>query len=80
MSDAPDTSARPATRAEWEQQPDDPDPERDLGYEIVELRSVEARSGGEQHLLFLPEDEEMLRSEAFIVADPDTVLQLEDHV
>lgn len=73
-------SSTPTTHAEWERQPDDPDPERDLGYRIIELRSVEARSGGKEHLLFLPEDEEMLRSEAFIVADPDTVLQLEEQI
>lgn len=74
------SSSPPTSHAEWENQPDDPDPKRDLGYEILELRSVEARSGGEEHLLFLPEDEEMLRSEAFIVADPDSVLQLEEHI
>lgn len=73
-------SSAPTTHSEWEEQPDDPDPERDLGYEILELRSVAARSGGREHLLFLPEDEEMLRSEAFMVADPDTVLQLEEHI
>ena len=70
----------PAMPTDWEGQPNDPDPERDLGYEILELRSVEARSGGKEHLLFLPEDEEMLRSEAFIVADPDTVVQLDEYL
>lgn len=67
-------------RGEWEDQPDDPDLERDLGYELLEMRSVKARSGGRDHLLFLPEGDEMLRSEAFIVAHPDVVCQLEEHI
>lgn len=69
-----------STDSEWDEQPTDPDPWRDLEYEMIELRSVAARSGGEEHLLFLPEDEEMLRSESFVVADPDSVVSLEDYV
>ena len=65
---------------EWDDQPDDPDLSRDLGYELLEMRSVKARSGGRDHLLFLPEEDEMLRSEAFIVAHPDVVCQLEEHI
>ncbi|ESP86895.1 hypothetical protein K933_16577 [Candidatus Halobonum tyrrellensis G22] len=71
---------RPASRSDWEDQPDDPDLEHDLGYELLEMRSVKARSGGRDHLLFLPEEDEMLRSEAFIVAHPDVVCQLEEHI
>lgn len=72
--------SRSAPPSEWDSQPNDPDPNGDLGYELIELRSVAARSGGEEHLLFLPEDEEMLRSEAFIVVDPAVVCDLDDKV
>lgn len=66
--------------SDWEDQPDDPDLSRDLGYDLLEMRSVKARSGGRDHLLFLPEEDEMLRSEAFIVAHPDVVCQLEEYI
>lgn len=56
---------RPASRAEWEAVPTDPDLEADLGYEVVDLEVFEA---DDDHLLYLPHDEDMLRDEAFIIA------------
>lgn len=60
-------------RTAWQEIDADPDPETDLGYELDEWDVVEARSRGQDHLMFLPSDEEQLRDDAFIVADPAIV-------
>ncbi|MFC7045396.1 hypothetical protein ACFQH6_08250 [Halobacteriaceae archaeon GCM10025711] len=65
------------SRSDWKRQPDDPNPERDLGYEMVDWDVVRARKNGSEHLMFLPADEEMIRGEAFIVVHPDDVVDLE---
>lgn len=67
-----------ASRGEWLRQPADPDPERDLGYVVDEWEAVEARRGGEQQLMFLPGDEDLLRQEAFLVVSPEDVRDLDD--
>ena len=41
---------------------------------------VDARSAGNDQLMFLPNDEELIKEEAFIVAEPDTVRDLADSV
>lgn len=66
---------RPTSRSEWERLPDDPDPERDLGYARASL-SVVRTENGKGHYLFLPEDERDIRDEAFIIADEKAVRQL----
>lgn len=63
--------------AEWEQLPVDPDPERDLGYSLLEWDVVEAKNGSGQ-LIFLPSDEELLRDDAFIVASESSVCDVDD--
>lgn len=64
----------------WEQVASDPDLERDMGYRIDDWEAVTARAAGGQRLLFLPTDEEFLREEAFVVAAPDDVCDVVDHV
>lgn len=61
---------RPMTRSDWEQIPPDPDLARDFGYELLDL---ETYCTGDDLLLFLPPDEEMLKDEAFIVVGKDDV-------
>ena len=58
---------------EWETVPMDPDPESDLGYDAIEWDVVSTDTGGREQLLFLPADEDALRSDAFIVADRSSV-------
>lgn len=69
----------PASRSEWERLPDDPDPHRDLGYQLASL-SVIRTENGRGHYLLLPEDEEDIKSEAFIVATEDAVEDLDRFV
>lgn len=65
----------PTTRSEWERLPDDPDPQRHLGYVRASL-SVVRTENGRGHYLFLPEDERDIRDEAFIIADDSAVRDL----
>lgn len=60
---------------EWEDAADDPDLERDLGYRPIAVETVVAEQYGQ--LLFLPSDEELLDADAFVVADEDIVVDLE---
>ena len=61
---------RPTTRRDWEELPSDPDLIDDLGYELLDLEAYET---DEDHILFLPQDEDMLRDEAFIVVRKEHV-------
>ncbi|WP_138799169.1 hypothetical protein [Halostella sp. PRR32] len=68
------------TRSEWAQKAEDPDLEDDLGYELDNWEMVEARNAEGEQLMFLPNDEEMIKDEAFIVAEPDAVCDLVESV
>lgn len=68
---------RNASRNAWRRVPDDPDLERDLDYELDDWEVVRTRDSGPDRLMFLPADEEMLRDEAFVLADDDAVCNLE---
>ncbi|WP_135536954.1 hypothetical protein [Halostella pelagica] len=68
------------TRSEWAQKSEDPDLEDDLGYELDDWEMVEARNAEGEQLMFLPNDEEMIKDEAFIVAEPDAVCDLVESV
>jgi hypothetical protein len=58
------------SRGEWERLPANPDLQVDLGYELFDLEAYETDDG----VLVLPQDEDMLHDEAFIVAsDADLV-------
>ena len=67
------------SRTEWAQVADDPDLQDDLGYEMVDLEIIQANNKAEQYM-FLPQDEEMLTEEAFIVAEPDSVVDINSHI
>lgn len=64
-------------RTEWARVSADPDLESDLGYELSELEVIEPDGGGD-HVLFLPSEEDMLADEAFVIADPDSVVRTLD--
>jgi len=70
---APQQEAEPTpafTRSEWENVPIDPDPTDELGYEWGELDIITAADDKEK-LVVLPEDEEMIREDAFIILSED---------
>ena len=67
-------------RVEWAQQDADPDLTEDLDYRLDDWEVVDARSAGSDQLMFLPNDEELIKEEAFIVAEPNTVCDLADSV
>jgi hypothetical protein len=63
------------TREEWEQLATDPKPESDLGYRFGEWEEYSTLDGSDA-LMFLPGDEELLREDAFLVADEDAIKDL----
>ncbi|USZ68092.1 hypothetical protein NGM10_15340 [Halorussus salilacus] len=66
-------------RERWQSVPRDPEPE-DLGYELDDWEVIRARKDDRGHLMFLPESEDMLREEAFIVADDCSVCDVVDRI
>lgn len=72
----PDSPTKPISRAEWEQLPADPDPGT-LGYELSEWEQFSAIDGTDQ-IMFLPEDEAVLREDAFVVAEDGAICDLEN--
>ncbi|MFW5934218.1 MAG: hypothetical protein ACOCQL_00025 [Halolamina sp.] len=63
-------------RGDWRHAPEDPDPAEDLGYEAVELDMIGTDADGENRVLVLPTDEEMLADDAFVIVDEDSVAEL----
>lgn len=66
------------SQAAWEELPSDPDIEEDLGYVPVEFEVIRTEKTGETTYLFLPNDEDLLMDEAYIVADEDAVCSVGD--
>ncbi|QLG29549.1 hypothetical protein HUG10_16590 [Halorarum halophilum] len=60
--------------------PRDPDPESDLGYRLLDLDVLHSSDGENEHTLVLPSDEDLLRENAFIVANPGLVCDLKTMV
>lgn len=65
------------TRLDWERLPADPDPLHDLGYRILEWEIFPAHDEGE-NVMFLPSDDQLLKEDAFIVADAGSVCTVSD--
>lgn len=70
--------SRSSVEGEWEAQPADPQ-SHDLGYDLDNWEQVRARDGDSEKFLYLPEDEELLRKEAFLVVSPEDVENLVDN-
>ena len=63
-------------RTEWEGVSRDPDAATDLGYELLKLDVLRTAVEGEPQVLVLPADEELLRGDAFVIADEGAVRDL----
>lgn len=73
------TSANSWTRSDWERLAADPDPVGDLGYDASEWDVVEANNDSGQ-LIFLPTEDDLLKDDAFIVADPASVCDVRERL
>lgn len=65
---------------DWERQSADPDLQGDLNYELVDWISVSATQNGDDYLMFIPEEEEMIHDDEFIVVHDDDVVELIENV
>lgn len=65
---------------DWKRQPADPNLERDLEYELVDWISVSANQNGNDYLMYIPEEEEMIHDDEFIVVGVDDVVELIENV
>ncbi|GEM_PF-232734 len=63
------------SRSQWVNLSSDPDPQKDLGYAGANWETVETLDNSNQ-IIFMPEDEELLKDDAFIVADEDVPCDL----
>lgn len=61
---------------EWAQAPEDPHPRSDLEYQCLDISVVKAEHYG--RLLLLPEDESLLKDDAFIVVGEDDLAELKE--
>jgi hypothetical protein len=69
-----------ATHTEWRTVPNDPDPRDDLGYDLIDLDILPTNVEGRSQILVLPTDEDLLRENAFIVADEPLLRDLDSMV
>lgn len=65
------------TLEEWARLPDDPDWEEDFGYDGLDLDSYTANDG---RVILLPREEEMIKDDAFLIASPDSVVNMMDQL
>ncbi|MFC3476473.1 hypothetical protein [Halobacterium litoreum] len=66
--------------SDWWDVADDPDPERDLDYALIDLDVIQTTTNGRDQVLVLPTDEDLLREDAFMVAEESAVRDLEKMV
>lgn len=64
------------TESDWQSIPTDPDDEADLGYRLSEWEQVETRETAD-YLVFLPDDGVEPKDRAFVVADEESVIDLD---
>lgn len=63
--------------ADWRDQPVDPDIEENLDYEVIAWEEINVVDNPEQ-IIFLPNSEDQLRNDAFIVLSESSVCDLTD--
>ncbi len=68
----------PMTQDSWELLPSDPDNESDLGYTISDWEAFDTLDDSDQ-IMFLPSDEETLKDSAFVVAQEEAIVSLENN-
>lgn len=61
--------SHPESVSEWTEIAADPDPERDLGYECRNWDVISVDQRGDEHVVFLPPDEDDVWKEEFIVTE-----------
>ncbi|WP_246391661.1 hypothetical protein [Halosimplex pelagicum] len=66
-----------ALPTDWRDQPVDPDLEENLGYELIAWEKINVVDDPDQ-VIFLPDSEEQLRDDAFIVSSESAVCDLTD--
>lgn len=67
------------SHSDWESLSADPDPEADLGYVGTEWDVIRTTQKERSHLLFLPQDEQSLKQEAFVIATESAVVDISAH-
>ncbi len=67
------------SQSHWESVPADPDPQRDLEYDCGEWDVVRTTCRRQSHLLFLPQDQQLLEQEAFIIVCESAVVETVEH-
>ena len=77
---SPATSTEEEEDANWWDVGQNPDAHDDLDYELVDLDVIHHDPGQRDQVLVLPSDEDMLRNDAFLVADADDIVDLETMV
>ena len=68
----------PFSQKQWENLASDPDIHTDLGYRATDWEIIETLDNSSQ-LIFMPEDEELLKDDAFIVADENVTCDLGEY-
>lgn len=63
----------------WESMPADPDPHRDLGYLCSDWDVIRTTCRRQSHLLFLPQDQQLLEQDAFVIATESAVVEAVAH-
>ncbi|MXR52967.1 hypothetical protein GRX03_15310 [Halovenus sp. WSH3] len=64
------------TESDWKSLATDPDDEADLGYQFTEWECFETLEDTDQVVL-LPDDETALADAAFVIADADSLVDLD---
>lgn len=75
---ASDGSNETFTRHQWEDLHSDPDLRGDLGYEIASWETIDTATDASQ-VIYMPQNEELLKDDAFIVADEGVLRDLGKH-
>lgn len=65
------------TRRDWEQLPGDPNLATDLGYAPLDLEVFEMNV--DDRLMILPRDEDMVRDDAFMIADGSALVDIDEN-
>lgn len=66
-------------RRDWTDQPVNPDPVQDLGYDIVPWDVVPVENGDADHRVLLPTDKTMLKRDAYLIVPAWMVHSLDEY-
>ena len=63
------------SRTEWEELKPNPDPRTDFGYRVDDWERFDTSDNSNQ-IIYLPSEESLLKEDAFIVAEEETLCDL----